>query len=45
MKTVKAITLSALLAVSILAISQAQSGFLLYDLMIEIEPPHPYPKR
>jgi hypothetical protein len=43
MKTVKAITLSALLAVSILAISQAQSGFLLYDLMIEIEPPQPTP--
>jgi hypothetical protein len=43
MKTVKAITLSALLAVSILAIAQAQSGFLLYDLMIEIEPPHPTP--
>jgi hypothetical protein len=38
MKTVKAITLSALLAVSILAIARAQSGF--YDLMIEIEPPH-----
>jgi hypothetical protein len=43
MKTVKAITLSALLAVSILAIAQAQSGFLLYDLMIEIEPPQPTP--
>jgi hypothetical protein len=42
MKTVKAITLSALLAVSILAI-RAQSGFLLYDLMIEIEPPQPTP--
>jgi hypothetical protein len=41
MKTVKAITLSALLAVSILAIARAQSGF--YDLMIEIEPPHPTP--
>jgi hypothetical protein len=43
MKTVKAITLSALLAVSILAIARAQSGFLLYDLMIEIEPPQPTP--
>jgi hypothetical protein len=41
MKTVKAITLSALLAVSIWAIARAQSGF--YDLMIEIEPPQPTP--
>jgi len=43
MKTVKAITLSALLAVSIWAIARAQSGFLLYDLIIEIEPPQPTP--
>ncbi len=43
MKTVKAITLSTLLAVSISAIAPAQSGFPLYDLTIEIEPPQPNP--
>lgn len=43
MKIVKATTLSALLALIIFAIAPAQSRFLLYDLMIEIEPPQPTP--